>query len=136
MPKKTIPPILREKVWLNFFKTIEGYCYCCNNPISIRSFHCGHIIAEHNGGLTCLENLVPICKSCNSSMGTTNLYAYKEKFYSSNDEPGTFGQQFIHNLIHDIYQTSNTTLNNIDKLKMMKELISNSIDEKIKELIG
>lgn len=134
MPKQTIPPILREKVWLTFFKTIEGSCYCCRSRLTMRSYHCGHIISEHNGGTTTLENLVPVCKSCNSSMGVMNLYAYKERFYSEYDEPGAFGQQFIHQLIHDIFQTTQSNMDYVTKLQTMKELLNSSIDEKIKEL--
>ncbi len=134
MPKKPIPPVLREKIWLKFFNTIEGECYCCKTKLTMRSYHCGHIISEHNGGLSTLENLIPICKSCNSSMGIMNLYEYKEKYYSQDDDPGMIGQQFIHKLIHDIFQTYNSSMNSIDKLNLMKELLNNSIDEKIKEL--
>jgi len=134
MSKKPIPPNLRTQVWFKFFNSNEGMCYCCKNKINMNSYHCGHIISEYNGGLTSLENLIPICKSCNSSMGVMNLYEYKEKFYSSDDDPGTFGQQFIHSLINDIYQSYFSKLNSNEKLKLMKELLNNAIDEKMKEL--
>lgn len=134
MPKQTIPPILRSKVWFKFFNSSEGKCYCCFGNISLNSYQCGHIISEFNGGKTIAENLVPVCKSCNTSMGVTNLYAYKEKYYSSDDDPGTVGMQFIHERIHDIMQTYKINGSDIDKLKAMKELLNSAIDEKIKEL--
>jgi 5-methylcytosine-specific restriction endonuclease McrA len=37
---------------------------------------CGHIISEFNGGELKLDNLMPICNSCNSSMGTKNMNEY------------------------------------------------------------
>ena len=44
------------------------------------SFHCGHIIAESKGGELSVNNLKPICQSCNSSMGTQNMDEYIEKY--------------------------------------------------------
>jgi 5-methylcytosine-specific restriction endonuclease McrA len=43
-------------------------------------FHCGHIVAEANGGETNLSNLKPICKNCNLSMGTINMNKFMEQF--------------------------------------------------------
>ena len=40
------------------------------------SFHCGHIVAEANGGQLKMDNLKPICSSCNSSMGMTNMVVF------------------------------------------------------------
>ncbi|NDG68463.1 MAG: hypothetical protein EB135_03170, partial [Proteobacteria bacterium] len=39
-------------------------------------FECGHIIAEAKGGETSLENLRPICSTCNKSMKTINMNDY------------------------------------------------------------
>ena len=44
------------------------------------SFHCGHIISEANGGEIKLDNLRPICHSCNSSMGTVNMDEFIIKY--------------------------------------------------------
>jgi hypothetical protein len=41
-------------------------------------FDCGHIIAESKGGKMHVNNLLPICKICNSSMGNMNLYDYQK----------------------------------------------------------
>jgi 5-methylcytosine-specific restriction endonuclease McrA len=38
---------------------------------------CGHIIAHALGGNALLDNLMPVCKSCNRDMGTMNLEEYK-----------------------------------------------------------
>jgi BMFP domain-containing protein YqiC len=49
-------------------------CLCCKtNSITQHNFHCGHIVAEANGGLTCVDNLRPICAVCNNSMGTSDM---------------------------------------------------------------
>jgi 5-methylcytosine-specific restriction endonuclease McrA len=44
------------------------------------SFHAGHVISEKNGGEINVNNLRPICQNCNSSMGTTNMNDYIEKY--------------------------------------------------------
>ena len=77
--KKPIPKALREQVWLKYI----GYNYqskCpigwCTNTISVFDFQAGHIIPESRGGPTTLENLMPICSRCNSSMN--NQYTITE----------------------------------------------------------
>ena len=78
-PKVTIPFRLKTKVWKNEFgKHIYGICpiSTCNNQIKKASFSCGHIISEANDGELTEDNLRPICKSCNSSMGGKNWEDY------------------------------------------------------------
>ena len=48
----------------------------CKNKIDVFNFHVGHNIPESKGGATVLENLRPICPSCNLSMG--NNYSIDE----------------------------------------------------------
>jgi len=59
----------------------EAMCICCRvTSISQTSFHCGHVVAEKNGGKLELPNLRPICQSCNSSMGTCDMNAFIDKY--------------------------------------------------------
>lgn len=81
--KKTIPPSLKIKIWNKHIGDEIGKtkCLCCKmQDIYQASFSCGHIISEFNGGELKLENLKPICKSCNSSMGTKNMDEYIKEF--------------------------------------------------------
>jgi len=56
------------------------YCYCCKlEPITYGNFECGHNVAHANGGSDELSNLRPICRLCNSSMGTKNLEDFKQQ---------------------------------------------------------
>jgi hypothetical protein len=73
--KTTIPPNLRKKVWnLHYANCYETKCSVCQyNQITPFNFSCGHKIAELYGGDTTIDNLVPICHLCNSSMGTHKL---------------------------------------------------------------
>jgi hypothetical protein len=77
--KKTIPKSLRIKVWNTYIGEEIGKikCLCCKTiDITQSIFECGHIIAEAKGGKTTLENLRPICSTCNKSMNTINMYDF------------------------------------------------------------
>ncbi len=81
--KDKIPKPLRAKVWAQYIgeKIGSARCFCCElTEITMMNFHCGHVIAEHNGGEVNLDNLRPVCQSCNSSMGTMNMFEFIEKY--------------------------------------------------------
>ena len=78
--KKTVPKVLRDLSWSKWIGEDIGKskCFCCEvNEIKMSSFHCGHIVAEVNGGKTTVDNLRPICSACNLSMGSENLTDFK-----------------------------------------------------------
>jgi len=86
--KKSIPLVLKRRLWDKYFGEKNGIatCPCCKmTQISTFSFHCGHIVSERNGGLLVLDNLIPICQSCNSSMGTKSYNEFCESIGISND---------------------------------------------------
>ncbi len=88
--KNTIPHSLKRVVW-NYWigdDYAKSKCLCCGlTTISQMNFCCGHVVAEINGGKLLPENLKPICQSCNSLMGTSNMdefilkYGLKQKNY-------------------------------------------------------
>ena len=64
-----------------FGNNMDGMCQCCfTTPIHSTNFDCGHIVSEKNGGDVHLKNLKPICRTCNSSMGTKNMNDYIKKY--------------------------------------------------------
>lgn len=74
--KLKIPAIIKKLVWNTYIGENIGKskCLCCKNiDITQLNFTCGHYISEHNGGKITVENMRPICSSCNLSMGTTNM---------------------------------------------------------------
>lgn len=74
--KKTIPAKLKQDVWNKFIGVEKGIgnCKCCKKQIDKASgWHAGHIKSEANGGEILVDNLRPICGSCNSSMGIKNM---------------------------------------------------------------
>jgi hypothetical protein len=80
--KEKIPATLKNIVWHKYFETsLTGLCQCCKvENISKAIFDAGHIISEANGGQVVLDNLKPICKLCNSSMGKTNMDDFMKKY--------------------------------------------------------
>jgi hypothetical protein len=80
--KKTIPKVLKQHTWNKYVGEEVGKtkCFCCEiNEIVMTDFHCGHVIAEANNGVTSIENLRPICKACNLSMKTENMEEFKKR---------------------------------------------------------
>jgi HNH endonuclease len=74
--KQTITHTLKIKCWDTHIGVDIGKtkCLCCNhNDITQHHFHCGHVVAEANGGTIHIDNLRPICSACNNSMRTRNM---------------------------------------------------------------
>jgi 5-methylcytosine-specific restriction endonuclease McrA len=70
----------REKVWKDYYGdqfTVD--CSCKQVKIDPFNFEVGHITAKSKGGSDLLDNLIPICTSCNRSMGTQNLVVFYKK---------------------------------------------------------
>lgn len=81
--KQTIPAAVKRIVWNKYIGETIGKtkCLCCKvTEITQLSFHCGHVIAEANGGSLEINNLRPICQNCNSSMRTMNMDDFIAKY--------------------------------------------------------
>lgn len=86
--KQIIHKSLKIAVWDKHIGEHIGKtkCTCCEiTDITQMKFHCGHIIAEAKGGDTNISNLMPICESCNKSMGTNNLFEFKKMIVDMKD---------------------------------------------------
>lgn len=102
--KRNIPKALRISIWDLYIGEDIGStkCMCCEiTKITQMKFHCGYIIAEAKGGTMNVNNMCPICESCNKSMGTNNMEDFKKMLTSSlnnnmikakNNPPPTKGQ--------------------------------------------
>lgn len=87
MNKATISLALKEAVWAKFFTNNErsGPCVCCKaNIITLFNHHCGHVVAESMGGATSIDNLRPICRTCNLSMGTRHMDEFQATLFPQN----------------------------------------------------
>ena len=81
--RTSIPKSLKIQVWNEYIGKEKGVgnCLCCNTEIDSKKFDCGHIEAVNTGGLTVLENLRPICSTCNKSMGDQNMFEFKDTYF-------------------------------------------------------
>lgn len=69
--RRNIPSALRQQVWIKYNGEIfNAKCKIqwCKNIITPFTFEAGHNIPYAKGGETTIENLQPICSSCNKSM--------------------------------------------------------------------
>lgn len=82
--KASVCKSMREQVWNTHFTKEVGSakCVCCGiMDLTQLNFEVGHVIAESKGGQTAPDNLRPICKGCNTMMGTNNMKEWmKVKF--------------------------------------------------------
>ena len=86
--RKYIPKCLKILVWNKNIGKEKGIgkCYVCESEIDSKDFECGHIISVKDGGENILDNLLPICSSCNKSMGTKNLHEFKKEYFKKQEE--------------------------------------------------
>ena len=75
-PKKKLKPWYRDDIWLNYNGSLkESKCPCCEiRVISREAFSAGHIQAESRGGVSSIENIIPICDECNGRMGSLHMF--------------------------------------------------------------
>lgn len=114
--KKSIPLSLKALVWNKYIGEEKGtgYCQCCRkNIIKQISFHCGHIISERNGGSTTLSNLIPLCQTCNLSMGKQNMNDFIKKYGFHENEPDNETPKRTINKTKKKLNTNNNVINNI-----------------------
>lgn len=81
--RKSIPKSVRNQIWRDRFgDQFYGRCDVCKNTIRRDNFEAGHIISAKDGGEDTIDNLKPICRTCNRSMGTQNLEDFKREFHN------------------------------------------------------
>ena len=84
--RKAIPATVKRLVWNKYIGESIGKakCTCCGlTDITQMSFHCGHVIADTQGGKVEIDNLRPICQNCNSSMRAINMDTFKAALQAS-----------------------------------------------------
>ena len=132
MPKKTyIPKTLRIAVWNKYIGEHIGKskCLCCNiTDITQLKFHVGHIIAEANGGSTNIDNLKPICESCNKSMKTKNMDEFKLLLTSNSSSNNPIEHQSLNKNDISITDRINTIITNRNNLKPICESYKDGIN--------
>ena len=82
--RKNIPKHVKTLVWNKYIGSdvAQADCVSCRSEkISIRNFHCGHVVSEAAGGYVTINNLRPICAACNLSMGTKSMNEFTREFF-------------------------------------------------------
>ena len=76
-------PMTKNQVWLKYNDGVtQTLCpVCCQNGITINNYSLGHIHPESKNGSNTIDNLIPICSTCNTLMGTQHLYYYAWNVY-------------------------------------------------------
>jgi hypothetical protein len=85
-PKRTpCPKAVKEAVWKIYFgNNMIGKCYVCGAEITFTNFELGHNKPHTKGGKWVVENLRPLCRTCNRSIGDKmTVEAFKKKYFSS-----------------------------------------------------
>jgi 5-methylcytosine-specific restriction endonuclease McrA len=77
-------PMIKNFVWKSYFPNItQTNCpVCSQNAISFDNYSLGHIHPKSRYGTNTPNNLIPICSTCNTLMGTQHLYSYAWNVYS------------------------------------------------------
>jgi len=79
---KDIPREMLAEVWkAHFGYSTQGSCFSCKKPLDVFSWEAGYVVAHARGGKKTADNLRPVCVSCNRSMGTENMDAFKARCY-------------------------------------------------------
>jgi hypothetical protein len=81
--RRTIPKSVKDSVWnINIGQDKPyGKCFICGKTIHIQDFDVGHNKAVTKGGTNNINNLKPICRTCNTSMGTMSIEVFKKRYY-------------------------------------------------------
>jgi 5-methylcytosine-specific restriction endonuclease McrA len=69
----------RHLVWNKYIGAdlFQHNCFCCKrNRITVTDYESGHVQSVATGGSDELDNLRPICRQCNRSMGTMHMRDY------------------------------------------------------------
>lgn len=83
--RQKIPTSLRKLVFEGYNidkRSAYGKCFVCESEIHILMFECRHVVSNADGGNISVENLRPICSSCNKSMGPRNLLEFKKTYFN------------------------------------------------------
>lgn len=114
--RPNIPKNIRIEVWENEHgkQCYIGWCYCCRQELEVNDFEAGHIKPYFHGGADQVENLKPICNSCNISMTTLHMYEYMIRYNKAGRKDLPINRSYI--FFNGLVQSSNEAITKIEKL--------------------
>ena len=81
--RRSLPSSVRNSVWNRWCgeKLAVSKCHVCGIDIHIQNYDCGHVVAKQNNGTDSVDNLRPVCRPCNLSMGTMDMNQFISQFH-------------------------------------------------------
>lgn len=81
--RTSIPSAVRMAAWNKWNGRTSGVgpCCCCGEEITQQDFECGHVIPASKGGNNGVDNLRPLCRNCNRSMGDDHMDKFMEVYF-------------------------------------------------------
>lgn len=81
--RRMLPSTLLPCQWLDCLSIFENKCAYCGQSHDV--LHQEHVIPQNSGGGYVKENIVPACKSCNSSKSDTPMISWyvRRKYFDS-----------------------------------------------------
>ena len=129
-----VPKAVKDNTWKKYMgNKPEGKCYCCRmETISVFNFEVGHNKARSKGGSDQIENLRPICKTCNTSMATQSIESFRAKHFTSNRSKSTSTHSVIKRKLASRQRLNELTLKQLKFLASKHKIkISSTVWEDI-----
>jgi HNH endonuclease len=103
--RKSLSDCKRLAVWNTYIgkEVYKHLCIVCNDRMmekSERVYDCGHVIPVAHGGSDDIDNLRPVCHSCNIRMATKNMVKYMEEMGLDKQNP--MGYKIVKNNIENV----------------------------------
>ena len=137
MSKEKIPQAVRIAVWNTYVGRDVGVSEClvgCGNLMQISNFESGHIISKKNGGQITIQNLRPICSTCNKSIGSKDMikfirkYGFESKMLLTHDKTK---EDIYLNFLNECTEESDVYIRSVDLYNYFKEWYARNNSDKI-----
>ena len=68
---------IHDLLEINIVKIMENdYCWYCGKSMESSHLTKDHVFPKIKGGKNCIDNIIMVCKTCNSSKGKMNLFEW------------------------------------------------------------
>jgi len=114
--RPSIPKNIRIEVWEQQHgkKCYIGYCFCCRQNLEFNDFEAGHIKPYFHGGADQVDNLRPVCKSCNISMTTLHMYEYMIRYNKAGRKDLAIDRSYI--FFNGLVHSCNEAITKLEKM--------------------